>query len=93
MVLRLRQSLNCLQQSLHIQYDTFNNFMITIGFQALHVDWGLFVLHDMNQDLVVATVVVCVDDLLIIPNKGMIGQINNHMKMSFRIHDLGSASL
>jgi len=46
MVLRLSKSLYGLKQSSYIWYGTFKDFMISIGFVALHVDGGLFVLHD-----------------------------------------------
>jgi len=57
---------------------------------ALHVDGGLYLLDD--QGIVVAAVVVYVEDLRIIGNEGMIGQINDQMKKRFRMHDSGSVS-
>jgi hypothetical protein len=50
------------------------------------------VLHDNDEGIVVASVVLYVDDLLIIANEGLIGQINNQMKKRFRMHDPGSVS-
>jgi len=50
------------------------------------------VLHDKDQDIVVAAVVLYVDNLLIIANEGLIGQIVNQMKKRFRMHHLGSVS-
>ena len=50
-------------------------------------------LHDKeNHCIVIAAVVLCVDDLLIIANEDLIGQINDQMKKRFRMHDLGSIS-
>ena len=65
--------------------------MISIGFVASRVDGGLFVLHNKDQDIV-AAVVLYMDDLLIIANKGLIGQIQDQMKKRFQMHDLGSVS-
>ena len=41
---------------------------------------------------VATTVILEVDDLLIIANEGFIGQIKYQMKKRFRMHDLGSVS-
>jgi len=91
MVLRLRKSLYGLKQSSHVWYGTFKDFVISIGFVASRVDGRLFVLHNKDQDIV-AAVVLYVDDLLIIANEGLIGQINDQMKKRFWMHDLGSVS-
>jgi len=90
MVLRLRKSLSGLKQSSHVWYGTFKAFVISIGFVASRVDGGLFVLED--QGIVIATVVLYVDDLLIIANQGLIGKMKNQMKKRFWMHDLGSVS-
>jgi len=66
--------------------------MLSIGFEASRVDGGLFVLHNKDPDIVVAAVVLYVDDLLLIANEALIGQIKDQMKMRFRMHDLGSVS-
>ena len=42
--------------------------------------------------MVVAAVVLDVDDLLVIANEGLIGQIEDQMKKRYRMHDLGSVS-
>ena len=74
MVLRLRKSLYGLKQSSHVCYGTFQDFVISIGFVASRVDGGLFVLHDKeDHGIVIATVVLYIDDLLIIANEGLIG--------------------
>jgi len=91
MVLCLRKSIYGLKQSSHVWYGTFKGCVISIRFVAPRVDGGLFVLED--QGIVVAAVVLYVDDLLIIANEGLIGQINNQMKKRFWMHDLGSVSL
>jgi hypothetical protein len=91
MVLRFRNSLYGLKQSSHVWYGTVMEFKISIGLVASCVDGGLVVLED--QGTVVAGVVLYVDDLLVIANKGLIGQINDQMKKRFRMHDLGSVSL
>jgi len=91
MVLCFRKSIYCLKQSSHVWYGTLKGFVISIRFVAQCVDGGLFVLED--QGIVVAAVVLYVDDLLIIANEGLIGQINNQMKKRFWMHDLGSVSL
>jgi hypothetical protein len=84
-------SLYVLKKSSHVLYGTFKDFVISIGFVASRVDAGLFVLHDMeDHGIVVAAVVLYVDDLLIISNEGLLGQIKNQMKKRFRMHDLGS---
>jgi len=90
MVLHLRKSLYGLKQSSHVWYGTFKDFVISFGFVASRVDGGLFMLHDKDQGIVVAAVVLYVDDLLIIANEGLIGQIKDQMKKRFRMHDLGS---
>jgi hypothetical protein len=88
MVLCLRKSLYGLTQSSHVSYSTFKEFMISIGFVASRVDGGLFVLED--HGIVNAAVILYVNDLLIIANEGLIGQIKNQMKKRFRMHDLRS---
>ena len=91
MVLRLRKSLYGLKQSSHVWYGTFTDFVISIGFVASRVDRGPFVLHNKDQDIV-AAVILQVNDLLIIANEGLIGQIKDQMKKRFQMHDLGSVS-
>jgi len=91
MVLCLRKSLYGLKQSSHVWYGTVKDFVISIGFVASRVDGGLFMLHDTDQDIV-AAVVLYFDDLLIIANEDLIGQIRDQMKKTFRMHDLGSVS-
>jgi len=50
-------------------------------------------LHDKeDHGIVVAAVVLYVDDILIIANEGLIGQIEDQMKKRFRMHHLGSVS-
>jgi hypothetical protein len=93
MVLCLRKSLYGQTQFSHLCYGTFQDFVIWIGFLASCVDGGLFVLHDKYQDIVVAAIVLYVDDLLIIANEGMIGLIEGQMKKRFRMQDLGSVCL
>jgi hypothetical protein len=83
MVLRLRKSLDGLKQSSHVWYGTFKAFVISIGFEASRVDGGLFVLHNKDQDIVVAAVILYVDDFLMISNEGLIGQIKDQMKKRF----------
>jgi hypothetical protein len=90
MVLLLRKSLYGLKQSWHGWYDTFKDFVISIGSVASRIDGGLFVLEDHGA--VVATVVLYVDDVLIIANVCLISQIKDLMKMRFRIHDPGNVS-
>jgi hypothetical protein len=80
MVLHLKKSLNGLKQSSHVGYGIFKDFVISFGFQASLVDGGLFVLHNKDQDIVVAAVVRYVDDLLIIADEGLSGQIKDQMK-------------
>jgi hypothetical protein len=92
MVLRLRKSLYGLKQYSHVGYGTFKDLVYSIGLVASCVDGGLFVLHDKNQDIVVAAVVLYVDVLLIIPIECLIEQIKDQMKQRFRMHDLGSVS-
>ena len=92
MVLCLRKSLYGLKQSSHVWYGTFKDCVISIGFVASRVDGGLFMLHNMDHDIV-AAVVVYIDDLLIIANKGLIGQIKDKMKKRSLMHDLGSVFL
>ena len=48
--------------------------------------------HDKDQGIVIAAVVLYVDDLLIMANEGLIGQIKDQMKKRFRMHDLRSVS-
>ena len=93
MVLRFRMSLYGLKQSSHVWYVTFKDFVISIGFVASRVDGGLFVLHDKkDHSIVVAAVVLYVDDLLINANEGLTGQIKDQLRKRFRMHDLGSVS-
>lgn len=73
-VLHLRKDLYALQQSSHVWYDTFEDFVISIGFMASRVNGGLFVLCDMEDHRIVAAgAILYVDDLLLIVKKRMIG--------------------
>ena len=71
MVLHLRKSLSGLKQSSHIWYATFKEFVISIGFVESRVDRGLFVYED--QSIVIAAVILHIDDPLITANEGLIG--------------------
>jgi len=89
----MRKSLYGLQQSLHIWYGTVKDCVISIKFVASHGEGGLFVLHDtQDHATVVATVILYIDDLLIIANEVLIGQIKDQMEKRFRMHDVGSVS-
>jgi len=90
MVLRLRKSLHGLKQSLHVWYGIFKEFVMSIGFLAPRVNGSRFELED--QGIVIATVVLYVDDVLIIANEGLIGQIKNQIKTRCRMHELWSVS-
>jgi len=90
MVRHLRKSLYGLKRSLHVWYGTFQNFVISIGFVASHVNWEVFVLGD--QGSVVTAVIPYVIDLFIILIKALIGQIKDQMKMRFRMNNVGSFS-
>jgi len=93
MLLRLGKSLYGLKQSLHVWYGTFKDFVISIGFITSCGDGELFVLHGMeDHSLVIAAVVMYVDDLLISANEGLIGHIKDQMKKRFQMHNLGSVS-
>jgi hypothetical protein len=50
------------------------------------------VVHKKHHDIVVAALVLYIDDLLIIANKGLIGQMKDQIRQRFRMHDLGSFS-
>ena len=91
-VLWLRKSLHGLKQSRHVWYGTFEDLVISSGFEASHVDGGLFMLHVMDKGTIVAGVVLYDNNLLLIANDGLIGQIKDQIKMRFRMHDLGSVS-
>jgi len=93
MVLCSRMSHDGRKQSSYIGYTNVNHLEIAIGFMASHVDGGLFVLHDKDQGIVIAAVMLYEDDLLIIADEGLIGQIKNQTKKRVRMHDLGSVSL
>jgi hypothetical protein len=90
MALHMRKCLNGLKQSSDDWYGTCQDFAIIIGFVASRVDRGLYVLLGKAQGVVVATVVLYVDDLLIIANEGWMGQIKDQMKKLYRLHDLRS---
>jgi len=49
--------------------------------------------HDKDHGLVLAAGILCIDDLLIIANEGLIAQIKDQMKKRFRMHDLRSVSI
>jgi hypothetical protein len=92
MVLHLRKTLYGLKQYSLVSYVTFKQFVIWIWFVASRVDGGLLVLHNKDQDIVVAAVILYVDDLLTIANQDLIGQIKDQMKNRFRMNELGSVS-
>jgi len=80
MVLHLRKSLYGPRQSSHVWYGTCGDFVISNGFKVSRVDRRLFVLQDKDQDIVFASDVLYVDDLLIITNERLIGQIKDQVK-------------
>jgi hypothetical protein len=93
MVLCSRKSLHGLMQTSHVSYGTFKHFFISIGFVPSRVDRGVFMLHHKEiQRIVIAAVVLYVDDLLIIAKEVLIGQIKDQMRTRFRIHQLGSVT-
>jgi hypothetical protein len=59
---------------------------------ASHVNVGLLVLQGKDQDIVLAAVILYVNDLHIIASKSLIGQIKNQMTKRFWMHDLRSVS-
>jgi len=92
-VLRLRQSLDGLEQSSQGWYGTCKDCVISIGFVPSPIDGGLHVLHDKeDHSIVVATVVLYVHDLPFIANRGFIGQIMAQMNKRFQMHDLRGVS-
>jgi hypothetical protein len=58
---------------------------------ASRVDGGVFVLEDHGT--VITAVVLYLQDLLIVANMGLIGQIKDQKKKRIWMHDLGSVSL
>jgi hypothetical protein len=93
MVLRLIQSLYCLEKYSHVWYSTFKHFVISIEFMASPVDGELFKLHSKDaHSTVVAAVILYIDDLLTIDNEGLIGQIKDQIEDRLRMHDLGCIS-
>jgi hypothetical protein len=80
-----------MKQSSHMWYCTFKDFVILIGFVASRVNGGLFVL-DVKEDhsIVVTAVVLFVDHLVVIANEGLIGEIKDQIRKSFRRDDIGS---
>jgi len=60
---------------------------------ASSIDEGLFVLHGKENHLMaIATVVLYVDDVIIIANKGFMGKIKCQMKEWFQMHNFQSVS-
>jgi len=93
MVFQLRKCLCGVRQSSHSWYSTDKDFMKTIRFIASYVDRGLFVLHGKeDHGILVAAVILYIDDHHIIANPHCIGQIEDQMKIRCRVHDLGSVS-
>jgi len=92
MVLRLRKSLYGIEQSSRVWYGTFKNFMVSIGFMVSRVAGALFMLNDNDESIVIAAVILYVDDLLIIANEGLFGQFKDQMEKRFGLHDLESVS-
>jgi len=90
MVLLLRKSLYGLKQSCHSWYENYKDVVISIGFEASCVEGGMSMLHHNDERIVVAAVVLYVDDLLMIAKKGLTGRVKDQMKGRFRMHDLGS---
>lgn len=94
MVLHLRTSLFGLKQSPHVWYGTFHDFVISIASVASCVNGEVFVHHDVvDHRIVVDAVVLYVGDLLIIANKGWIGNIKYQMERRFGMHDLGTVCI
>jgi hypothetical protein len=74
-VLRLRRSLCGLKQSSYVWCGTFKEFVMLFGFVASRVDREYFVLCDKkDHGIVVAAVILYVDDLLITAKEGLLGR-------------------
>jgi hypothetical protein len=79
-----------LKQSLYISYGMFEEIVITIGCAASRVDGGRYVL--LNDGIIVAAVVLDLDEPLLISNESLNGKINDQMKMRFWMHAVGRDS-
>jgi len=88
--LHFRKSLCSLTHSWHNSYHTFKQFVIWIGFMALHINRGLRMVGD--QGMVVAAVILYINNHFVFANEGLSGQINTQVIKMFQIHDLGSVS-
>jgi hypothetical protein len=90
----MRETLDGLKEFQHICYCTFTDIVILFGFMLPCIHRGVFVLYDKEDHGVgIATLVLYVNDVLIIGNNGMFGQIKDQMKTRFRMHYLGSVSI
>jgi hypothetical protein len=74
----------------HIWYSTFKDIVISFGFVASRDEGGHFMLNADDQGVVVVTVILYVEDHIIIAKEGSIGYIKDQIKMRFCMHSLGS---
>jgi len=90
MVLCLGKPPYGLKQSSLMWCGTFKDFVTSIGFVALLIDSGLFILRDQDRVIVDATVDLYDHDFVIIFNCGLIGHSKDQMRNRFWMRDLGS---
>ena len=84
LVIRLQKLLCDLKKSSHGWYKEFKNFIISIGFEPLRIDGGLFILGDKSK--VIASVIMYVNNLLIFSKD--IGDIKKQWATRFQMHDM-----
>jgi hypothetical protein len=58
MVLRWRKCLSGLKKFSHVGYGTYGNNLISVGIEASWIDTALFVVHDTDQCIVIAAIIL-----------------------------------
>jgi len=92
MLLHLWKSLYGQRQSSHDWYSTSTDYQISIGFMPSCFNVGRFKVNVTDAGEIITTVIVHVDNLLMIANDGLIREVHELMKKGFQMRGLWNVS-
>jgi hypothetical protein len=87
---RHRYSLYVLKQSPRVWYGTIQDFLLTLGFVVSKLEGSFFILRQVKHEPFPLSMVIYVDDLLLIGEPTFVSQIKEEIKRGFDMHDLGA---
>jgi hypothetical protein len=91
-VLRLHRSLYGLHQAANVFYNVFKSHILNIAFIPSKVDAGFFLLCD-NKEYLHDTIILWVDDVMIVAHPEVILSIKEKLTACFKMHDLDQSTI